>query len=59
MNKKPDFDLSNLGGRPKTWLDQNGSDEVWLGDIGMVLKIILPIVALLGCAFLFLVTAFQ
>lgn len=55
MADKPKFDLSNPGGKPKTWLDQDGSDEAWLGDLGMVLKIVLPIIALLGCAGLFVV----
>lgn len=39
MAKKPDFDLSNPGGRPKEWLDQDGSDSGWLGDVGMVVKL--------------------
>ena len=59
MTKKPDYDLSNPGGRPKTWLDQDGSDEGWLGDLGMVLKIAIPALLLLGGAGFFLLKLLQ
>jgi len=55
----PRFDLKNLGGRPKTWLDQDGSDDAWLGDLGMVLKIAIPALLLLGGAGLFLFKLLQ
>lgn len=59
MTKKPDYDLSNPGGRPKTWLDQDGSDDAWLGDLGMVAKIAIPALLLLGGAGFFLFKLLQ
>lgn len=59
MTKKPDYDLSNPGGKPKTWMDQDGSDEGWLGDAGMVVKIVGAGLLLLGGAGFFLFKLLQ
>lgn len=59
MTDKPKIDLSNVGGHPKDWLDQDNSDGAWLGDLTMVVKIVLPILLLLGCAGLFVMKVFE
>jgi hypothetical protein len=48
MSEKPKFDLSNPGGRPKEWLDQDGSDAAWLTDAKMSGKFIGLVLLCLG-----------
>lgn len=47
---KPKFDLSNVGGQPKKWTDGSGEvqgDASWLGDLGMSLGVIGPVLLIL------------
>jgi len=55
MTDKPKIDLSQPGGRPRAWHEQDTSDSVWLGDLGMFAKLGIAVLLLVGGACLFLV----
>jgi len=40
--KKPKYDLSNVGGKPKDWLDRSGEtgQDEWWQDVKMVSTVI-------------------
>lgn len=58
MDKKSDFDLSNVGGKPRDWLERGGDYEArfsWWDDIKMVVTFVgLPLLLLAcGAAFVY------
>lgn len=61
MDKKPKFDLSNVGGKPRDWLERSkhyAEEFSWWDDIKMVAGGFGLPLALLACAALFIYAVF-
>lgn len=62
MTKKPDYDLSNPGGKPKDWLQRGREYDAefsWGDDLKMIAGFVLLPLLLIGCAGGFLYYLFK